>query len=328
MSLIPLVKLRKWLALLVQKIKRMPINSPNIFCYDINVESTDTLQSDDVFEVIGDLVPINGSTCKDSTFVGDVFSEGLVVGYSTQKLKRDSDTAFAVTDSQGTQQVPFDRFGKYNKEFIESNIQSSFYVSSLLNQVANNKASSSGDPNLVNPDGTLSDAFRFSGNDYFESDTIDDIEQQLTIAIVFKFPDATAIAKTLLGSSTATDTEKAKIALTSGVAVVDFGSLKTSGKTYTSDDEDKFQLLIFQISGGASTDQTNVFANRSTTDLYSAGNVGTNGIGPKITIGAEIDGVSEWVGEIGEVLIWNTRFTNTYELSDLQTNICDRWGIE
>lgn len=328
MSLIPLVKLRKWLALLVQKIKRMPINSPNIFCYDIDVEPTNTIASDDVFEVIGDITPINGSTCKESTFVGDIFSIGLVVGYGTQQLKRNADTPFSVTDSNGSQEVPFDSFGKYSKEYIQSNVESNFFVSSLRNQVANNKGVNQGDPTVRNSDGTLADAFRFTGNDYFESDTIADIEQQLTIAIVFKFPDATAIGKTLLGSSTATDTEKSKLQLTSSLAVLDFGNVRSAGKTYTSADENKFQLLIYQISGGASTDQTNVFSNRSTTDIYPNGNEGSNGIGPKITIGATIDGASEWVGEIGEVLIWNTRFTNNYDIGALQTNICDRWGIE
>ncbi len=64
MSLTALDKSKKFPELLAPKIKKMPIFSPNNFCYAIVVEPVPTIASNDKFESIGDILPIEGTDCN------------------------------------------------------------------------------------------------------------------------------------------------------------------------------------------------------------------------------------------------------------------------
>ena len=64
MSLTALDKSKKFPELLVPKFKKMPINSPNTFCFQIEVEPVTTLASNDKFDAIGNILTITGTDCN------------------------------------------------------------------------------------------------------------------------------------------------------------------------------------------------------------------------------------------------------------------------
>jgi hypothetical protein len=64
MSLTALDKSKKFPELLALKIKKMPINSPNNFCFQIDVEPVLTIASNDKFDAIGDILTIAGTDCN------------------------------------------------------------------------------------------------------------------------------------------------------------------------------------------------------------------------------------------------------------------------
>lgn len=66
----------------------MPINSPDIFCYDIKVEPVASLASNDKYEAVGDILPIAGTNCKSSVFTTGVLDDypGATAAYSLRRL--------------------------------------------------------------------------------------------------------------------------------------------------------------------------------------------------------------------------------------------------
>lgn len=66
----------------------MPINSPNIFCYDVVVEPVASIASSDSFDVIGDILPIAGVNCKTNQFTTGILDEysGATAAYSLRRL--------------------------------------------------------------------------------------------------------------------------------------------------------------------------------------------------------------------------------------------------
>jgi len=66
----------------------MPINSPNIFCYDVLVEPVPSIASTDTYDAIGDILPIAGTNCKTNQFTTGILDEysGATAGYSLRRL--------------------------------------------------------------------------------------------------------------------------------------------------------------------------------------------------------------------------------------------------
>lgn len=66
----------------------MPINSPDIFCYDIKVEPVASIASNDKYDAIGDILPIAGTNCKSSVFTTGILDEypGATAAYSLRRL--------------------------------------------------------------------------------------------------------------------------------------------------------------------------------------------------------------------------------------------------
>jgi len=62
----------------------MPINSPDIFCYEIKVEPVASIASNDKYDAIGDILPIAGTNCKSSVFTTGVLDDypGATAAYS------------------------------------------------------------------------------------------------------------------------------------------------------------------------------------------------------------------------------------------------------
>jgi len=66
----------------------MPINSPDIFCYEIKVEPVASIASNDKYDAIGDILPIAGTNCKSSVFTTGVLDDypGATAAYSLRRL--------------------------------------------------------------------------------------------------------------------------------------------------------------------------------------------------------------------------------------------------
>jgi|DEB0MinimDraft_10_1074344.scaffolds.fasta_scaffold01198_9 hypothetical protein len=66
----------------------MPINSPDIFCYEIKVDPVASIASNDKYDAIGDILPIAGTNCKSSVFTTGVLDDypGATAAYSLRRL--------------------------------------------------------------------------------------------------------------------------------------------------------------------------------------------------------------------------------------------------
>ena len=92
----------------------MPINSPDIFCYSIVVEPEASIESNDKFDSIGDIVPIAGVNCKTG-FQSGILDEfpGASAGFSLRRLTKNYFGPLIKVQKQGggTLDIGFDQDG-------------------------------------------------------------------------------------------------------------------------------------------------------------------------------------------------------------------------
>jgi len=143
----------------------MPINSPDIFCYEIKVEPVASIASNDKYDAIGDILPIAGTNCKSSVFTTGILDDypGATAAYSLRRLSS-SWTGPAIRVKRQTTLDELDIGFKENGDLDEQALadfsggEKALFVNILYDQTGNGFDAVSVQaigPRIVNSDGSI-----------------------------------------------------------------------------------------------------------------------------------------------------------------------------